>query len=628
MNKKLCSTALLALLMLTGFNNRMYGQYPVVPDTTRTRGLAQDAEIKRLSDSAWQQALPVVLAEAEAGRPYVPWASRPEHLTKAAIPAFPGAVGPGAYTAGGRGGRVITVTNLNDSGEGSFRWACEQGGARIIVFNVSGVIHLKSPIHVRAPYLTIAGQSAPGDGVCIAGETFEIDTHDVIIRHMRFRRGSTDVYYRNDALGGNPVGNIILDHCSGSWGLDEVISIYRHMYNRDSTGIGTKMPTVNMTIQNSIFAEGLDTYNHAFGGTLGGNECLVVRNLFASNVGRNPSISSSAFNYINNVVFNYWNRTADGIGAYGRLNVINNYYKPGPITPKGKAIEHRVVKLETSTDNLKRMMNISQDEQVPAPDQPDRTPRRGHIYVEGNYVDGNPIVSRDNWEGGVQLSDSSATGPYTAMLRAKEPAPLPNFSERDIMTAEAAFRFVMEKVGATLPKRDAVDERIIKTVITGQAILAPDAEEFETPYVKRRLPADSYKSGIITHIQQVGGLPEYKGEPYLDSDMDGMPDAWEKANKLNPNDPSDAILDCNGDGYTNIEKYLNGIDTRKKIDWTKPGNNRDTLDGKSSLMDRASNNSNIVVIVLIAIMLALLLFRRKKARGYSYSCHKSPEQNK
>lgn len=119
-------------------------------------------------------------------------------------------------------------------------------------------------------------------------------------------------------------------------------------------------------------------------------------------------------------------------------------------------------------------------------------------------------------------------------------------------------------MGATLPKRDAVDERIIKTVITGQAIPAPDAEEFETPYVKRRLPADSYKSGIITHIQQVGGLPEYKGEPYLDSDMDGMPDAWEKANKLNPNDPSDAILDCNGDGYTNIEKYLNGIDTRKK----------------------------------------------------------------
>ena len=623
MNKTLALTALLALLMLAGFNNKVYSQYPEVPDTTIARGQAQDAEIKRLSDLAWEQALPIVMAEAEAGKPFVPWASRPEHLTKAEIPAFPGAVGPGAYTAGGRGGRVITVTNLNDSGEGSFRWACEQGGARIIVFNVAGVIQLKSPIHVRAPYLTIAGQSAPGDGVCIAGETFEIDTHDVIIRHMRFRRGSTDVYYRNDALGGNPVGNIILDHCSGSWGLDEVISIYRHVYDRDSTGKGTKMPTVNMTIQNSMFAEGLDTYNHAFGGTLGGNESLVVRNLFASNVGRNPSISSGAFNYINNVIFNYWNRTSDGIGAYGRLNIINNYYKPGPITPKGKPIEHRVVKLETSTENLKRMLVINQDGQNAAPSQNQRAPRRGHIYVEGNYVDGNPVVSQDNWKGGVQLGDSSATGPYTAMLRATEPAPLPNFSEKDIMTAEAAFTFVMENVGATLPKRDAVDERIIKTVISGQAILAPDAKEFETPYVKRRLPIDSYKSGIITNIQQVGGLPEYKGEPYLDSDMDGMPDAWEKANKLNPNDASDAMLDCNGDGYTNIEKYINGIDTRKKVDWTNPENNRDTLAGKNSLMDRAGNN-NTIVIVLIVIMLALILFRRKKGCAFC----KSPEKNK
>ena len=191
------------------------------------------------------------------------------------------------------------------------------------------------------------------------------------------------------------------------------------------------------------------------------------------------------------------------------------------------------------------------------------------------------------------------------------------------MTAVADSTFVVENVGATLPKRDAVDERIIKTVISGQAILAPDAKEFETPYVKRRLPIDSYKSGIITNIQQVGGLPEYKGEPYLDSDMDGMPDAWEKANKLNPNDASDAMLDCNGDGYTNIEKYINGIDTRKKVDWTNPENNRDTLAGKNSLMDRAGNN-NIIVIVLIVIMLALILFRRKKGCAFC----KSPEKNK
>ena len=134
------------------------------------------------------------------------------------------------YTPGGRGGRVLTVTTLADSGPGSLRWACEQGGARIVVFNVSGVIRLASPISVRAPYITIAGQTAPGDGVCVAGESFLIDTHDVIIRHMRFRRGSTSLLRRDDALGGNPVGNVIIDHCSCQWGLDENLSIYRHTW--------------------------------------------------------------------------------------------------------------------------------------------------------------------------------------------------------------------------------------------------------------------------------------------------------------------------------------------------------------------------------------------------------------
>ena len=134
------------------------------------------------------------------------------------------------------------------------------------------------------------------------------------------------------------------------------------------------------------------------------------------------------------------------------------------------------------------------------------------------------------------------------------------------------------------PKRDAVDARVIKTVQTGKAIYAKDAPEFVSPYVKRRLPADSYKQGIITDIRQVGGLPEYKGEAVVDSDGDGMPDAWEVANGLNPNDPADANMDCNGDGYTNIEKYINGIDTRKKVDWTDLKNNYDTLSKRKSLL--------------------------------------------
>lgn len=142
------------------------------------------------------------------------------------------------YTPGGRGGKVIVVTSLEDSGPGTLREACETGGARIIVFNVAGVIRLKSPISVRAPYVTIAGQTAPGDGICVTGQSFLIDTHDVVIRHMRFRRGAQDVAFRDDAVGGNAVGNIMIDHCSASWGLDENMSIYRHVYNRGQTDTG------------------------------------------------------------------------------------------------------------------------------------------------------------------------------------------------------------------------------------------------------------------------------------------------------------------------------------------------------------------------------------------------------
>ena len=186
-------------------------QYPVIPDSVKARGAKQEAEFERKSDAAWEKALPTVLEEAKKGRPYKPWASKPEDLIKSNIPAFPGAEGGGMYTPGGRGGKVIVVTSLEDSGPGTLREACETGGARIIVFNVAGVIRLKSPISVRAPYVTIAGQTAPGDGICVTGQSFLIDTHDVVIRHMRFRRGAQDVAFRDDAVGGNAVGNIMVD---------------------------------------------------------------------------------------------------------------------------------------------------------------------------------------------------------------------------------------------------------------------------------------------------------------------------------------------------------------------------------------------------------------------------------
>lgn len=540
-------------------------QYPVIPESVKEDGKRIEAEIVRKSDLAWEKALPVIKKEEAQGRPYKPWAAKPEDLLKNDIPAFPGAEGGGMYTAGGRGGKVLVVTSLENEGPGTLREACETGGARIIVFNVSGIIRLKTPIHLRAPYVTIAGQTAPGDGVCVTGESFLIDTHDVVIRHMRFRRGAQDVNFRDDALGGNAVGNIMIDHCSGSWGLDENISIYRHVYNRQSDGYGLKLPTVNITIQNSIFSEALDCYNHAFGATIGGHNSMFARNLFASNISRNASVGMDGdFNFVNNVIFNWWNRSVDGGDEKSLYNIINNYYKPGPITPSDKPIAHRILKPESSRDKTK----------------PDTF---GKAYVNGNIVHGNSKVTKDNWAGGVQVYNNPDDGGFESKIRVNEPF---RMSPVTLMKTKEAYNFVLKNVGANFPKRDAVDERIVKTVKTGKPFYVENAAdyEFDTKYVKRRLPADSYKQGIITDIRQVGGLPEYKGIPYLDSDNDGMPDAWEIKYGLNPNDASDAVQDCNGDGYTNIEKYINGIDPSKKVDWKNLKNNNDTLAKRKSLL--------------------------------------------
>ena len=558
MKKKIMTIALAACALSAS------AQYPTIPDSVKMRGARMEAEFDRLSDEAWAKAEPIVLAEErDCGRPYRPWASKPEHLLKNDIPAFPGAEGGGAQTAGGRGGKVIVVTSLADRGPGTFREACETGGARIVVFNVAGIIKLESPVSIRAPYITIAGQTAPGDGICITGESVHIDTHDVIIRHMRFRRGAMDVAFRDDALGGNAVGNVMIDHVSSSWGLDENMSVYRHVYNRDSTGQGTKLPTVNITIQNSIFSEALDLYNHAFGATIGGSNCMFARNLFASNISRNCSIGMGGdFNFINNVTYNWWNRSVDGGDNSTRLNLINNNFKPGPITPTEGPISHRLVKLESGRNPAYKTVF-------------------GKAYVAGNRMWFNERVTGDNWDGGVQIGTAADADGHENEIRVDEPFKMAHVT---ILPTGKAYDFVLKNAGATLPRRDAVDERVVKTVKTGKAIYAEDAKPHESPYVKRRLPADSYKMGIITDPQQVGGLPEYKGTPRKDSDNDGMPDEWEIRYGLDPHDASDAVKDCNGDGYTNIEKYINGIDPKKKVDWTDPANNYDTLAGRKSLL--------------------------------------------
>ena len=559
--KKVVSVLALSICALP-----LLAQYPIIPDSVKQRAARQEAEINRKSDMAWQKAFPVVQKEEKSGRPYKPWASKPEDLLKAAIPVFPGAEGGGAFTLGGRGGKVVVVTSLADAGPGTLREACETGGARVVVFNVAGIIRLSTPIHLRAPYITIAGQTAPGDGICVTGSSFLIDTHDVVLRHIRFRRGAQDVAFRDDAVGGNPVGNIMIDHVSASWGLDENMSIYRHVYERDSiTHKGEKLPTVNVTIQNSIFSEAMDSYNHAFGSTIGGHNSLFARNLWASNISRNCSVGmDGGFNFVNNVVYNWWNRSVDGGDNKSFFNIINNYFKPGPITPLDKPISYRLLKPEAGRDKSHPVSF-------------------GKAFVSGNIVEGNAKVTKNNWDGGVQLAEEFKLEDYVKDIRVDKAFEMP-MSSANIMSTKNVYNFVLQNAGANFPKRDAVDTRVVKTVVTGKAIYVEDAPLFIPKYVKRRLPADSYKQGIITDIRQVGGLPEYKGQPVIDTDMDGMPDAWEKANGLNPNDPTDAVKDCNGDGYTNIEKYINGIDTKKKVDWKNPKNNHDTLVGRKSLM--------------------------------------------
>ncbi|WP_447642956.1 MULTISPECIES: pectate lyase family protein [Chitinophagaceae] len=512
-----------------------HAQYPQVSkdDQEKAKVLMDAAE--RHSDSMWAIAYPIVKKEATEGRPYIPWASRYDELPHADIPAFPGAEGGGKYVLGGRGGRVIVVTNLNDDGPGSFRWACEQGGARVIVFNVAGIVRLKSPVIVRAPYVTIEGQTAPGDGVCIAGETVWINTHDVIIRYMRFRRGETWVGRRDDAIGGNPVGNIMVDHVSASWGLDENMSMYRHMYN-DSTGkIEDKFGTVNITIQNSIFSESLDTWNHAFGSTLGGENCSFVRNLWADNTGRNPSVGwNGIFNFVNNVVFNWVHRSIDGGDYRAQFNVINNYFKPGPATPKDNNVGHRILKPESGRSKLKYHVY-------------------GRAYVNGNIMEGYPDVTKDNWNGGVQIEEEPNAGEHMSYMKQDKPLIMPQLT---IVDANSAKSFVLANVGAMLPIRDAVDNRIIKQAETGKINNVPSCALPTTQFVHRRLPIDSYKIGIITDPCQAGGYPEYKGTPYKDLDNDGMPDDYERKNGLNPNDASDAARIAKN-GYSNIENYLN-----------------------------------------------------------------------
>ena len=460
------------------------------------------------------------------------------------VPAFPGAEGYGAITRGGRGGKVIAVTNLNDSGPGSLRAACEAEGPRIVVFTVSGTITLEKALRISKPYITIAGQTAPGDGICIKEYPLLINASEVIIRYIRVRLGD-ETDNDSDAIEGRYQKNIILDHVSASWSVDETVSIYY---------------CENVTIQwclisESMYYAGHVKGAHGYGGIWGSNRSTYHHNLLAHHSSRNPRFASGCgYNdFRNNVVYNWGYNSAYG-GEKQRqgyekfnfsvINMVANYFKPGPATRPGN-VTYRIIN----------------------PSSRNEADGFGKWYVAENIVHGNPAVTADNWDGGVQPQDGSS---YIAGLKLQQPFDAMPINQQ---TAEEAYHSVLDSVGASLPKRDSIDARIVDETRNGYATY-----EGKTYKKNLRVPDKSKKCGIIDSQEDVGGWPELKSLPApLDSDGDGMPDEWEKQYGFDPRDASNAAKDKDSDGYTNIEEYLNGTDPTEFVDYTKPENNVNTL---------------------------------------------------
>ena len=392
---------------------------------------------------------------------------------------------------------VRRLRSLADAGPGSlaFRAAAEAEGPRTVVFGVAGLITLETPVEINHPFLTLAGQSAPGDGVCVRGQSVHINTHDVVIRYMRFRRGS--LVGRDDALGGNPVANVIVDHVSASWGLDENLSLYRWIKGEGPTM--RKMPLERVTIQWSISSEALDRFHHAFGATWGGWPSSFHHNLFACNTGRNPSIGMNGlFDFRNNVVFNWVHRTVDGGDGSSRVNLINNYFKAGPAT-KDEALRHRICKMQGRS---------------PRSDYPGC----GLWYVEGNHVEGYPAITADNWAGGVYFAEAG---------RDKDLV-LPKASE---VESRSRTPFPAPAV-ATEPAAIAYERR------HGRRRRDPPAEG-SGRRARHRLGAQRQDGIRRRDHRQPGGRRRLARSiaprrPPRIATRDGMPDAWEQLERPRP----------------------------------------------------------------------------------------------
>ncbi len=446
--------------------------------------------------------------------------------------AFPGAEGGGMYTTGGRGGKVIHVTNLNDSGAGSLRAAVEESGPRVVVFDVAGVISLNSKLRIRNGDLTIAGQTAPGDGICIRNYSTVVDADNVIIRYVRFRLGDkgADADDGEDAVWGRYHDNIILDHCSMSWSIDECASFYA---NRNFT---MQWCILTESLRNSVHGKG----NHGYGGIWGGRNASFHHNMLANHDSRNPRFCHPQVygNYVethrgnvdyrNNVVFNWGSNSSYG-GEGGWFNMVNNYYKPGKASRDRKYFLDVYAYYEKSGT-------------VYADSYPE-------LYLDGNVHVQHSDISADNssgiyWHNGNSYANYGKT--LSSPLGIEGPAGEVIYTMTQ--SAAGAFELVCGIGGASLA-RDAVDERACSDAKSGNATI-PDG-------------GNGSKGGIIDTQDAAGGWPSYEASAHdlsrvMDSDGDGMPDWFEDQFGLKKTDPSDGnsgTLDKLG-RYTNLDMYM------------------------------------------------------------------------
>lgn len=453
-------------------------------------------------------------------------------------PAFPTAEGYGKWATGGRGGKVVEVTNLSDDPanppDGSLRWALKQhaGEPLTIVFRVSGIIDLKgNDLRSKRNNITIAGQTAPGDGICIKGGNVNLGgSRNIIVRHVRFRLGLTDDngFIPGACLSLENGGLFIIDHCSFSWSAEENIGFY----DNDNT-----------TVQWCLIAEGLYDAGHgkgarSYGAVVGGKTATYHHNLIAHNVSRAPRFGATTKNdpvmlldYVNNVHYN-WGKSNSFYGGDNRLgtngkfqaNIVNNYYKPGPAYPGTKKTKLVRASFYTSSPVQGRNQSL--------------------WHLNGNYIEGtaNAATNRNNYDG-VDFDDYKNTFPDISIDDVKSDhfdVPYPVETE----SAENAYQSVLKNVGAF--PRDITDRRIINETKTGTASASCSFNGYAL-------------TGMVDKPEDSGGFADYhKYNEVLDSDHDGIPDYWEKANGMNPENPEDRN-NLSTEGYTYLEVYLNGL---------------------------------------------------------------------